>query len=540
MDNKVKQNEVIRLERESVIPIPREALLKKLNAILEENPEEQKQFKLFCTRVDYTVRAWYHMEFESLMRTYTFFNPDIVPSDKPEYGSFTPENLDALERLFLRSLFKLIERMGKKKKKDVIRLELESVIPILKNKLISTLADLFEQKSDRLEFLKLCQRVEYTIRAWYLLQFEDLMQLYALFEPVYGASKLNQQNLTPDDIDCLEQNFLNYLFEVMDKSNFKITSIDEIEIALSAQYRLNLPIVVDESKLDKRLLTRYFAKHPQENLPDFANKYIIFRRGFGIDHTTAYFIKSKIDTIIWRIWKCLLTVTGIKWLIYGRSSGRRSMKEPEKPLEISIATEQDGLQVERIRIEKLKLRRAKTKKETERNIYVKHFKNIPMADMEIVLPEKKSPGLTPMDWTKFLVSAAIGLGTLISSLSMPKADLRVIFAILSAVVMFCVKTYLSFQSNLVAYQSLITKCVYDKQLDSGRGTLLHLCDDVIQQEVKEVIISFFMLLQKGKATRQDTLGRYACVDMRHANEIIGTTTEEVVIKAKQGDSSSAT
>ncbi|KAK2665997.1 hypothetical protein Ddye_004571 [Dipteronia dyeriana] len=489
--------------------------------------------------------------------------------------------------------------MGKKKKKDVIRLELESVIPILKNKLVSTLADLFEQKSDRLEFLKLCQRVEYTIRAWYLLQFEDLMQLYAFFEPVYGASKLNQQNLTPDDIDCLEQNFLNYLFEVMDKSNFKITSVDEIEIALSAQYRLNLPIVVDESKLDKRLFTRYFAKHPQENLPDFANKYVIFRRGFGIDHTTAYFIKSKIDTIIWRIWKCLLTVTGIKWLIYGRSSGR-STKEPEKPLEISIATEQDGLHVERIRIEKLKLsifnllkkitiqeptferiivvyRRAKTKRETERNIYVKHFKNIPMADMEIVLPEKKSPGLTPMDWTKFLVSAAIGLVTLIGSLSMPKADLRVIFAILSAVVMFCVKTYLSFQSNLVAYQSLITKCVYDKQLDSGRGTLLHLCDDVIQQEVKEVIISFFMLLQNGKATRQeldqhceefikqafgescnfdvddaiqklqklkivscDTLGRYACVDVRHANEIIGTTTEEVVIKAKQGDSSSAT
>lgn len=25
--------------------------------------------------------------------------------------------------------------------------------------------------------------------------------------------------------------------------------------------------------------------------------------------------------------------------------------------------------------------------------------------------------------------------------------------------------------------------MYDKQLDSGKGTLLHLCDDVIQQEV---------------------------------------------------------
>jgi hypothetical protein len=35
----------------------------------------------------------------------------------------------------------------------------------------------------------------------------------------------------------------------MDKSNFRITTDDEIEVALSAQYRLNLPIVVDESKV---------------------------------------------------------------------------------------------------------------------------------------------------------------------------------------------------------------------------------------------------------------------------------------------------
>lgn len=32
-----------------------------------------------------------------------------------------------------------------------------------------------EHESDREEFLKLCKRVEYTVRAWYLLQFEDLM-----------------------------------------------------------------------------------------------------------------------------------------------------------------------------------------------------------------------------------------------------------------------------------------------------------------------------------------------------------------------------
>ncbi|KAL7182461.1 hypothetical protein ACSBR1_041212 [Camellia fascicularis] len=158
------------------------------------------------------------------------------------------------------------------KNKDVIRLERESVIRILKPKLIMTLANLIEHSSDRAEFLKLCKRVEYTICAWYLLQFEDLMQLFSLFDPVHGTEKLEQQNLTPDEIDILEQNFLTYLFQVIDKSNFKIATDDEIEVAHSGQYLLNLPITVDESKLDKKLLMRYFVEHPREDLPDFADK----------------------------------------------------------------------------------------------------------------------------------------------------------------------------------------------------------------------------------------------------------------------------
>lgn len=32
-----------------------------------------------------------------------------------------------------------------------------------------------EHENDREEFLKLCKRVEYTIRAWYHLQFDDMM-----------------------------------------------------------------------------------------------------------------------------------------------------------------------------------------------------------------------------------------------------------------------------------------------------------------------------------------------------------------------------
>ncbi|OWM71386.1 uncharacterized protein LOC116194183 [Punica granatum] len=487
----------------------------------------------------------------------------------------------------------------KEKKKEVIRLEPESVIPVLKPKIIMTLANLIERSTDRAEFLKLCKRIEYTIRAWYLLQFEDLMQLYSLFDPQHGAQKLEQQKLSPEEIDVLEQNFLTYLFQVMEKSNFKITTDDETDVALSGQYLLNLPISVDESKLDKKLLKRYFEEHPHENLPDFSDKYVIFRRGIGIDRTTDYFFMEKVDMIITRLWAYLLRITRINKIL-SRRSRRRPKKDPKKTDEIIPEEDQDDLCVERIRIENMELsfrnlmskitiqeptfdriivvyRQAGTKSKTERGIFVKHFRNIPMADMEIVLPEKKNPGLTPMDWVKFLGSAVVGLVAVFSSVEMPKADLWVIFAVLSTVIGYCAKTYFTFQANLAAYQNLITQSMYDKQLDSGKGTLLHLCDDVIQQEVKEVIISYFILMEQGKATRQDldvrceelikeefgescnfdvddavqkleklgivsrdTIGRYFCVSLKHANDIIGTTTEELVLKARQSGAVAAT
>ncbi|KAL6509131.1 hypothetical protein OROGR_022441 [Orobanche gracilis] len=461
--------------------------------------------------------------------------------------------------------------------KDVIRLEPESVIPILKPKLTVHLANLIEHSSDRAEFLKLCKRVEYTIRAWYMLQFEDLLQLYSLFDPVHGTQKLEQQNLSSDEIDILEQNFLTYLFQVMEKSNFKIATDEEIDVAHSGQYLLNLPITVDESKLDKKLLKSFFESHPHENLPDFADKYVIFRRGIGIDKTTDYFFMEKLDVIVARFWAWILRKTRFEKVL-SKSSSSRQKKDTKKDYEIISEAEYDELYVERVRLENMELsfrnllskitiqeptfdriivvysgvtndrnweyifradtaysrRRASSRIKGERGIYVKHFKNIPMADMEIVLV------------------AVVG------SVEMPKADPW------------------RFQQNMATYQNLITQSMYDKQLDSGRGTLLHLCDDVIQQEVKEVIISFFILMEQGKATREDldqqceelireefgercnfdvddavykleklgivsrdTVGRYQCVALKRANEIIGTTTEELVLKAKQHGAASA-
>jgi len=43
-----------------------------------------------------------------------------------------------------------------------------------------------------------------------------LQELFALFDPVHGAKKLQQQNFSSEEVDMLEQNFLSYFFRVKD------------------------------------------------------------------------------------------------------------------------------------------------------------------------------------------------------------------------------------------------------------------------------------------------------------------------------------
>lgn len=208
-----------------------------------------------------------------------------------------------------------------------------------------------------------CKRVEYTIRAWYLVKFEEMMQLHTLFDPVHGARKLEDRNLSQEEIDELEQKFLEYLFEMMNKSNFKIVTNEEVEVAVSGKYCLNLPIKVEETKLDSLLLRRFFAKHPHEHLPYFADQYIIFRRGFGMDQMTAYFVSWKIDTIISRIWQGFLRLTGLRRFFSRRRRLRYMRNQPEgtasQDEEEEDDVDEDGdeqdLFIERIRIQNMSL-----------------------------------------------------------------------------------------------------------------------------------------------------------------------------------------
>jgi hypothetical protein len=75
-----------------------------------------------------------------------------------------------------------------------------------------------------------------------------------------------RQDVAENQIKMVNNSAVNLFFcliykKVMDKSNFKITTDEEIDVALSGQYLLNLPIKVDESKVcDHMPLSNFILK----------------------------------------------------------------------------------------------------------------------------------------------------------------------------------------------------------------------------------------------------------------------------------------
>lgn len=478
-------------------------------------------------------------------------------------------------------------------KGDVLQLEKETLITVMKPKMVSVLSDLIAHEGDRQDFLLLCARVDATIRAWYHQEFEEMMQLYTLFDPVQGKKVLEQQNLDAVAVDRLEQRFVQLAFDVLKKSDFQILSDTEYEIATSGQYMLDLPIEVDQSKLDKKLISKYFSEHVSGGVPKYSTQYVIFRRGVGVDSFEGLFINEKMDMLLGRLWKQLLVLLRIE----------KPTPPAAKPKSVSICKKLDvsepDVQPEEVqRIERSNIQSMELKPENilgniklqeptfskiivlyrpatppgpfselgDRSIYIKQFDNIPMADMEIVLPEKKNPSLTPMDWVRFLMTGFTGLTALYGTLQ-KEISAAFAYTLLMACVGFLSKVYFTWQASIGKYRTAITLALYGKQLDSGRGTLLHLTSDVIDQEVKEIILGYFVLMTQGRSTKKeldkkceelmqeefkesvefdvdeamakllkfgiinrDAAGALTHQPLKRANEIIGVTTDEVVAR----------
>ncbi|KAF7152663.1 hypothetical protein RHSIM_Rhsim01G0105100 [Rhododendron simsii] len=219
--------------------------------------------------------------------------------------------------------------------------------------------------------------------------------------------------------------------------------------------------------------------------------YIIFRRGFGLPSYNRLLFQTENKYNPCMFMEMLFEddrVSNKLYVVHDLKSYARFGKDAQEPDEIITDTEQDDLFVELFNIlVGCPYIRARSVSKNQR------LKESLLFTVQTSLPEKKNLSLSPMDWVKFLVSAIIGLVTVVGSLNKSKPNIKVLAPILSAVIGFCAKAYLS----------LI---------------------------VKEVIILYFILMEQSKATRQVTSSHYTKYFMVEFIETYFTVAFKPVIR----------
>ncbi|XP_024520873.1 uncharacterized protein LOC112342780 [Selaginella moellendorffii] len=293
----------------------------------------------------------------------------------------------------------------------------------------------------------------------------------------------------------------------MTKSNFKVLKKKEWKIATSSKYVLRLDVKLNKHRLDDKLLKKYPRVTEAGDEQLFENKCLIYRRGIGCDTAQGYYMLAKVEEIQKSFWKMILR------LCIGKEEENFMHEEP-KP-------DDRFMEMERIHVGDVRIKHFFQKVELQeptfsqviviyrtrddpRGIHIKQFKDVPMADLELVLPEKKSPSLSWSEWIKLIVSGVTGVAGFWEAFKKGHSSfVPLAFTILTAFVGYCFKVYFTFHINVLEYHRLISKSIYDKQSDSHLGTLLHLCTNVINQETMETIIGYFVLLVLGTATKQE-------------------------------------
>ncbi|MCB9640324.1 MAG: DUF3754 domain-containing protein [Myxococcales bacterium] len=171
-------------------------------------------------------------------------------------------------------------------------------------------------------------------------------------------------------------------------------------------------------------------------------------------------------------------------------------------------------------------------------INLKMFKNIPMADTEIIFPEKNMR-MKSFDVTMLVLTVLLGFFALYKSLKTGGGSAIVI--VLSVLVAYSVKLVLGYRRTKANYMAKITQDLYHKNLDNNIGVLQYLMDTLEEQEFKEAILCYYILLIEGTPLTADEIDERAEMFLKDKFEglevdfEVDDALDKVIEKDEQGE-----
>ncbi|CAL5045194.1 unnamed protein product [Urochloa decumbens] len=189
--------------------------------------------------------------------------------------------------------------------------------------------------------------------------------------------------------------------------------------------------------------------------------------------------RESCDNNIWEIVKASFRI------LFGRST----LQEPAFQELIILYTDEAAQSEKKYKSEMLPLQ-------------LKIYEKIPIPDLPVVFPHKKL-SFRILDTVRLDIATVVGLLAYVvnykfeSLASSPSAFLLDIVAI-SALLILVFRVALGYKQTRDRYQLLVNKTLYEKTLASGFGSVYFLLDASEQQQYKEALLAYAMLLCRKK------------------------------------------
>ncbi|KAI3424110.1 hypothetical protein D9Q98_009471 [Chlorella vulgaris] len=387
-----------------------------------------------------------------------------------------------------------------------------------------------------------------------------------------AAEARSDVDLKPEDeLDQQELRFLTYFTQLMDACQYRMLSKAEWEAAQAEDFLFTLPCDVRWSAMDNKMLPRYWQNFPAErsSVPEeTVDRIMVFQRGAEVATMQGTYIMLKINLLIsmwllqpiYALFVAIMCKLGINYFSeveapkgLASSSGDNQDEKAaalgaaarleRHPASTSIERRTfarvfpDGMSVFRKFFKKVKLQEACFRdvvilyrtaypdtpmpvsevdvvkeadpKFMQRNIQLRQFRGIPMADLEMLMPEKKI-FVPPKVFVEMAVTLVGGLAAVWTVLSgAAKEGDGVNIGTLSTAVSLlggrAAQVYSSAIYQKMAIEHAMGKLLYERTVGSGEPVLINLVDGVCRQRVREILICYCVLLNSQKPLSADEL-----------------------------------
>lgn len=345
----------------------------------------------------------------------------------------------------------------------------------------------------------------------------------------------------------LSDRFIDHLCALMQRANYKLLSQREWQFAKSENFMFVMPVDVAWESLDASLISRLFVRHPHLGLQaaQLSRRVLVFHRGSGIEQRTAWFLEEKLDMAIDKLF-----THPFRRLC--RSLYRRLCSNGDDFLEQSSATRRaspsdyelaNGLRhTQRVNLDRLLPSLSKLVRRfffrltvqeptfqevavfyseigsasieplptsgpsaaaaavcpTETSVpqmRLKSFRDIPIADVEVVFPGLRVERMKSADFVKILLFLLAGVATALYGYFFAQGGGW--FVRESLIGLLAGRAFQTWRYVMIAKATMddfIRSTLYHRSQDSQKGVLLYALNSIEQHEHREALLLYLLLL----------------------------------------------